>query len=55
MGLFGWLDRLAGKADRKLEGTAVALGAENAPLTAAPAAGIEIQKEEADEQEGEGA
>jgi hypothetical protein len=55
MGLFGWLDRLAGKADRKLEGTGLAMAAENAPTMAAPAAGIEIQQEEAEEQEGEGA
>jgi hypothetical protein len=53
MGLLGRINRLAGKLDRKIEGTAVVLGAENAPTTAAPAAVTELQKEEAEEVEGE--
>jgi hypothetical protein len=53
MGLFGWLDRFAGKVDRELEPTAVALGAGNAPATAAPAAIAEIEQDEAEEVEGE--
>jgi hypothetical protein len=53
MGLFGWLDRFAGKVDRKLEPTAVALGTDNTPSSAAPVAVAEIEKEEAEAQEGE--
>jgi hypothetical protein len=53
MGLFGWLDRLAGKADRKLEPTAAALGSDTTPSTSVPVAIIELEKEEAEAQEGE--
>jgi len=42
------LDRLAAKLNRKATPTAVALGAENAPMAAAPAAMVEIEKEEAE-------
>jgi len=51
MGLFGWLDRLAGKADRKLEPTAAAAGVENAPNPLTPVAIIELEKEEREEQQ----
>jgi hypothetical protein len=40
------LDRIAAKLNRKVTPTAVAMGAENAPVTATPAAASEIQKEE---------
>ena len=44
MGFFRWLNRLAGKADRKLEPTAVAMSGRTAPVAG------EIRKEE-EEQE----
>lgn len=51
MGIFRWLDRLAGKADRKLEPTAAVMAGGNAQATPAPVAITEIQKEEAEETE----
>ena len=54
MGIFRWLNRLAGKADRKLEPTAAMMAVENAPTAAAPVAAAEIQKEETGETEGQG-
>jgi len=53
MGLFGWLDRIAGRVNRKMSGTAVVVAAENAPTTASPAAATVIQEEEAQEVEAE--
>jgi hypothetical protein len=49
MGLLGWLDRIAGRLNRKISGTAVVIAAENAPTTATPAAAAVIGKEEAEE------
>jgi hypothetical protein len=51
MGILRWLNRLAGKADRKLEPTAATIAAGNAPTTAAPVGVTEIQKEEREENE----
>ena len=51
MGFFGWLDRLAGKADEKVEPAAVAMGAQNAPTPVTAAAVAEIEKEEEEETE----
>ncbi|HZQ89213.1 MAG TPA: hypothetical protein VFA42_04325 [Gaiellaceae bacterium] len=45
------LDRLAAKLTRKMTPTAVAMGAENAPTTATPAAVTEIREEESEEAE----
>lgn len=44
----GLLDRLAKRLNRKLQPTAVAMGAENAPTTATGAAAVEIKREEAE-------
>jgi hypothetical protein len=55
MGLFGWLDRLAGKVDRKLEPSAATVGTENAPNPLTPVGIIELEQEEREAQEGEGA
>ncbi|MGH2998894.1 MAG: hypothetical protein ACRDNM_06295 [Gaiellaceae bacterium] len=44
MGFFRWLNRLAGKADDKLEPTSVAVSGRTAPVVA------EIQKEEQEEE-----
>jgi len=49
MGVLGWLDRVAGRVNRKVGGTAVAVAADNAPVTASPAAARVIQEEEAQE------
>jgi hypothetical protein len=51
MGFFHWINRLAGKPDRKAEPTAVALvtQAQNAPIAASNADVAEIQKDEAEE------
>jgi len=49
MGVLRWLDRIAGRVNRKAGGTAVAVAAENAPVTASPAAATVIQEEEAQE------
>jgi hypothetical protein len=54
MGLLGWLDRVAGRVNRKISGTAVVVAAENAPTTATPAAAVVIREEEAEEVETEG-
>jgi hypothetical protein len=53
MGILGWLDRVAGRLNRKVAPTAVTVAAEGAPVTAAPAAVTEIQEAEAEEVEGE--
>jgi hypothetical protein len=54
MGLLGWLDRIAGRVNRKISGTAVVVAAENAPTTATPAAAAVIATEEAEEVRAEG-
>lgn len=51
MGIFRWLNRLAGRIDRKIEPTAATMAGGNASATVAPVAVSEIQKEEAEETE----
>jgi hypothetical protein len=43
------LDRIAAKLNRKVQRTAVTIGAGNQPTTATPAAATEIKEEEAEE------
>ena len=45
----GWLGRLAAKLTRKVEPSAVAMGADNSPTPVTAAAAEEIKKEQAEQ------
>jgi hypothetical protein len=49
MGLLGWLDRIAGRFNRKATPTAAVVAAESAPSAMTPVAAAEVEKEEAEE------